>query len=409
MSDMFCSILTSLGLACQAAAYTPSSMPSGPPVQFSVDRGSHQVIVHQGANVTQEINNALAYLAHRPDQDNRWTVTFDSGQYVITSTLIADRLQNVDLVSNPARPAILSKAPNFPNEYLFHSRFSSQISIQGFVFRGNTPNYIAANYATPKSIGWRDQGLYFGSCSGVTITGNRFFDIGDAAIRITTTEADPVAGVNSAFTRISDNYFDNIYQVTTTSNDNVHGGSANMLVQDNTFDHIWGSIKFASRTEGATNVVFRRNAINSSATDGLEIVGYDNLEISDNQIRNIARTAINCYTNLRASHSYNWGDNLIFRNNNIQHAGNGIRFSADPYPDGFRPQPSNVIFSGNTITDISGTSPALSLQKSNFPGLTLLDNQFARIASDKYINLPSKPTDLINRGNKADGNILSIF
>jgi len=375
---------------------------------YSLDTQKHTITIHNTGDATTEINSALSYLVNRKDTNIPWNMKFDGGKYSISNILFSERLQNVNFISDPKKPAILAKIDNFPTEYLFYTRYSKNISLTGFTFIGNTATYMPQNYVTGTSIGWKDQGVYFGSSNGVIISNNRFYNIGDAAIRITTTERDPVRGVDSFNTKIIGNYFNNIFQVTTTSNDLVHGGSASLLVQDNIFDHIWGSIKFASRTDGATNVVFHHNAINNSATDGLEIVGYNNIEISNNTLQNIARNAANCYTNNVSASGFEWGDNLSFKNNIINNTGGGIRISADTYIDGFQPQPKNVTISGNSITNLKGTAPALTLLKSSFPGLTVTANQFSNIPSKIYFYMPIKNAQALLTGNKLNNTPLTF-
>jgi len=397
-----------LSVLCASLNFSGAGAMAATPT-YGLDAANRVITIHHVGNVTAEINSALTYLVNRPDKTTPWTVRFDGGTYPITTTLFSEKLQNVSFISNPFNPAILAKTPGFPTEYLFYTRFSKNISMSGFTIIGNTPTYIPANYVTGTSIGWQDQGVYFGSCNGVTISKNRFLNIGDAAIRVTTTERDPVPGVDSFNTQITQNYFDNIYQVTTTSNDTIHGGSAYLLMQDNTFDHIWGSVKFATRTSGATNVAFRNNRINYSATDGIEIVGYNNVEISNNSLQNITRNAVNCYTNSISTAGYEWGDNISFTNNVFNKVGNGIRLSADPYNDGFKPQLKNLTISGNSISNLTGATPALTLLKSSFPGLSITNNQFSGIPSRVYLYMPLKNTTALLSGNKLDTRAFSLF
>lgn len=402
LSGILCSVMAATGLPSQAAVKAPEPV-------YTLDVPNHQITIHNTGNVTAEINSALTYLANRQDTGTLWKLQFDGGKYVLSSTVYADKLQNVALMSNPNQPAILTKGAGFPTEYIFSTRFSYHVSVRGFTFIGNTETYNPNNYLTGSSMGWQDQGLYFGSCNGVIVSGNRFLNIGNAAVRITTAEQDPIKGVNSINSQITQNYFDNVFQVTTTSNDTIHGGTAYLLVQDNTFDHLWGSIKFASRTPGATNVIMNHNTINSSATDGIEIVGYNNVDIINNSFQNIARNAANCYSNEISTKGFEWGDNINFKNNTINHTGGGIRLSADAYLDGFQPQPKNVTISDNTITNLTGSAPALTLLKSTFPGLTVSNNQFSGIPSKVYLYLPLKPLNVIFTSNKVDSKLLSAY
>ena len=397
---LLCNLFLGLGVFCQAA--TPN---------YTVDANKHVISVNNKGDAAANINDALQYLVKRPDQDTPWTLQFASGKYNIDKMLSSEHLQNVALISNPKKPAILAKNPASSIEYIFYTKFSQNITFNGFNVIGKTPTYIPSNYLTGSSAGWKDQGIYFGSCNNIVISNNRFLNIGDAAIRVTTTERDAAMGVNSFNTQILNNYFDNIYQITTTSNDTIHGGSTNMLVQNNTFNRIWGSVKFASRTPGAKYITYSNNIIRSSATDGMEIVGYDSMDISNNIFQNIARNAVNCYSNARATQGYQWGDDIIFRHNTINNAGSGIRFSADPYiADGFQPHPRNVVFTGNKITNLRGSAPAISLLKSDFPDVTVTNNLFSNIPSKKYLYMPMSNRSSVNfTGNMVDNKSLTGY
>lgn len=375
---------------------------------YTINPTAHAIAIHNTGDAATQINSALNYLANRADKGTPWTVTFDGGKYVLSKRIGADKLQNVSLVSDPKNPAILVKAQGFNTEYLFYTRFSQNISIRGFDLYGLSRVYKESNYTSdPQAPVWVDQGLYFGSSNGVIVNMNRFFSFGNAAVRITTTERDPVPGVNSFNSQVTQNYFNNVFQVSTTSNDTIHGGTANFLFQGNTFDNLRGSVKFASRTPGATNVIIRHNSIRSSSADGLEIVGYNNLEVSNNIFQNIARNAVNCYSNGRSSAGFQWGDNLSFKNNTVNNTGGGFRFSADPFMDGFQPVPTHVSFTDNTFSNLTGNAPAITLLNSVFPALVITNNQFSNIPSKKYVYIQQKTADMNFQNNKADSKLIS--
>lgn len=379
---------------------------------YDTDLVNHVITIHNTGNASADVNQALTYLINRTDKTTQWMVKFDPGSYYLTQTFYGDRLQNVALVSDPTKPAKIIKPDNFACEYLLVSRFSKNLTIQGFEFYGNTRVFNPANYETTDYTStpvWKDQGIYLGSTNGVTLTQNRFYDFGNGALRISTAETDPVPGVDSFNSQVTQNYFNNVFQVTTTSNDTIHGGSAGYLFQGNIFENLRGSLKFASRTPGATNVYIRYNEIRSSSTDGLEVVGYNNLEVSDNQFRNIARNTINCYSNGRSGQGFAWGDKLVFKNNTIDSALVGIRFSADPFGDGFQPAPQNVEVSGNAISNITGTSPAVMMLNGTFPALSITSNKFSNITSKKYIMVQKPLSDMVVSGNTIEGSIMTAL
>jgi hypothetical protein len=260
------------------------------------------------------------------------------------------------------------------------------VTFSGFDIYGLSEAFKPELYANSTNPIWHDQGLYFGSCNGVLVNENRFFNFGNAALRITTTEADPVRGVNSFNSSVLRNYFRNVYQVTTTSNDTIHGGTSNYYFMGNTFDELRGSLKFASRTAGATDVRVHFNNIRSGNTDGIEIVGYNNLELYKNKIQNVARHAINCYSNGRSGSGFQWGDNIHFISNEISGANWGLRFSADAFGDGYHPSPNNIKIEKNLFNGITGPSPAIVLSDGTFKAPTITDNQLNNIISKKYIS-----------------------
>lgn len=375
---------------------------------YTLDAKNHIITIHPTGDASTQINSAFTYLANRSDQDTPWTMKFDAGKYYLERQIGANSLKNVTLLSDRNNPAILIKSPSFQNEYLFYTRFSKNIAVKNFDFYGLSRVYNPNNYTSdPTAPVWMDQGLYFGSSNGVVVNMNRFFSFGNAAIRITTTERDPVRGVNSFNSEVTQNYFNNVFQVTTTSNDTVHGGSSDFLFQGNTFDDLRGSIKFASRTAGASNVYIRYNTIRSSSTDGIEIVGYVNMDIYKNVFQNIARNAINCYSNGRSVTGFQWGENITFRNNTVKNTGGGFRFSADAFGDGFQPIPKNVTFTANEFSDLTGSAPAITLLNSPFPGLTITNNKFNNIPSKTYYYIQQKSTSMSISNNQADNKSLT--
>ncbi|WP_373531293.1 right-handed parallel beta-helix repeat-containing protein [Vampirovibrio sp.] len=363
------------------------AVPGSPTQAYTINSQARTITIQPTADAAAQINKALTYLNQRADQGNVWTLKFQPGRYLLNQSIRLDRLQNVSLVSDRQNPAILRKDPAaFKNEYVFYTRFSKNVSISGFDIYGLSVEFKPELYATTTNPIWHDQGLYFGSCNGVLVNENRFFNFGNAALRITTTEMDPVAGVNSFNSTVTRNYFRNVYQVSTTSNDTIHGGTSAYYFMGNTFDELRGSLKFASRTSGATDVRVHFNHIRSGNTDGIEIVGYNNLELYKNKIENVPRHAINCYSNGRSVKGFQWGDNLRFISNEISNVNWGLRFSADAFGDGYHPSPNNIKIDKNLFSDIKGPSPAITLSNGTFKTPSITENQLNNIMSKKYIS-----------------------
>jgi hypothetical protein len=373
---------------------------------YTVDQRNKIVTVSPNVkDVTGAVNSALAYLINRPDKNVRWTLKFLPGKYVLTKHMYADKLENVSLVSDRTNPAVMIKSPTAQGEYLYYSRFSKNVSLTGFKFYGKT------DFKNSLDPVWPDQGLYFGSCNGITLDRNNFYNFGNAALRVTTTESDPVRGVNSFNTTVTNNYFNNVYQISTTSNDEIHGATANYVFQSNTVNNLRGSVKFASRTAGARNVKVLGNVISGGDHYGLEIDNYSDFEISGNRIENIKEYAINVYTNPRAPKGFVWGNNFFIKSNTISNVGRGIRFSPEPYADGYTFVPTNVAIENNVLSGVrdGNTSiPAISIINGKVNTLRIVGNKMTGVASRNYIRIVPGSTGVTLAGNYAENTLLAL-
>jgi hypothetical protein len=398
----YCSSLVGLTLVCLAQWLFASQ----PAQAYTLDKANRIITVSPTGDYTADARKAIEFLLKRPDPSVMWRLRFLPGKYYLKLPLYSVGLQNVEILSNPSEPAKFIKAAGFPQDYLFYTRMSRNITIRGFEFYGQT------SFQDSKNPVWTDQGIYFGSCNNVKIDNNKFFNFGNAAIRVTTNEADPVKGVNSFNTVVTNNYFNNIYQISTTSNDNVHGATANYLMQNNTIVNLRGSVKFASRTDGAKDIKILNNVINGGDRYGLEIDNYDDFEIRDNTIENIRSVAINIYTagdKDKIVRGFPWGDNFTIANNIIKSCGRGVRFSHEPFHDGFQYVPRNLVIANNTLNVVREPAtqvPAIAVLNGKVDGVKLSQNKLYSIASKNYIGLVPGCTNVSSVGNLAEGNPL---
>lgn len=355
------------------------------------------------AETTTDLRNALTYLVNRTDKTSKWTLKLATGKYYINKQIPMNNLQNVDLVSDMSKPAQLIKDKTFNSatggEYILNFQFGKNLSITGMQFYGQT------DFAKSLDPVWPDQGVYFGSCNTVTVKNNGFYNFGNGALRVTTTERDPVKGVNSFNTTVTNNLFNNIYQISTTPNDEIHGGSANYLLQNNVFYNLRGSIKFASRTDGAKGVKILNNKINGGDHYAFEINNYNDMEIRGNTIQNMKEFALNIYNNPRATSTFTWGNNFTIADNVITNVGRGIRFSTEPYENGTTYTPSKVVFSNNTLDGVKDTSGTAAISQVNgkVNGLTITGNKLSNIANKKYIGYSSTSTNVTYTNNTVNG------
>jgi hypothetical protein len=392
-----------LTLACLLSVM---ALQSSDAFAYQLDVPGRTISVSPGnsaGETTTDLKSALNYLVSRSDKTSLWTLKLAPGNYYVVSQIPVRNLQNTALVSDMSKPAKLIKDKSFSSatagEYLLNFQFGKNISITGMQFYGQT------DFATSLAPVWPDQGVYFGSCNTVNVKNNGFFNFGNGALRVTTTERDPVIGVNSFNTVVANNLFNNVYQITTTPNDDIHGGSANYLLQGNVFYNLRGSIKFASRTDGAKNVKILNNKINGGDHYALEINNYNDMEIRGNTIQNIKEFALNIYNNTRATSTFNWGNNFVIADNNISNVGRGIRFSTEPYANGTLVLPSNVSFINNTMNGVTDTSGLAAISQINgkVNGLTISDNKLSNITNKKYINYSPNSTNVKYYNNLVNG------
>lgn len=375
---------------------------------YTTDKTNHIVTISPTGDYNQDARNALAFLVSRPDPTVRWTMKFNPGKYYLSLPLYCVGLQNVNIVSDPAAPALLIKGPDFnKSEYIFYTRMSHDITLRGFDFYGKT------NFQNGPTPVWTDQGVFFGSCKNITIDNNKFYNFGNAALRVTTSEVDPVSGINSFNTTVTNNYFNNVYQVSTTSNDKIHGGTKGYHMEKNTFVNLRGSIKFASRTPGAGDIHILDNVINGGDHFGLEIDNYNDMEIRGNHFENIKSVAINMYTagdEGKIEKGFPWGNNVTIADNIIKNSGRGVRFCPSPFYDGTKVTPHKVVIDNNTLNTIAEPSrdvAAIAIINGSVDTLQLTRNQMMSVNSKNYISFTPGCINVTQSNNQIDGQPLS--
>lgn len=370
---------------------------------YKMDATNHVITVSPTGDYTADARKAIDFLRNRSDQNTHWILKFQPGKYYLTLPLYSVGLNNVDILSDPSNPAQIIKAANFTNQdYLFYTRMSHDIKIRGFEFYGKT------DFSKSKSPVWADQGIYFGSCRNVVIDNNKFFNFGNSALRVTTSEVDPVKGINSFDTLVSNNTFNNVYQISTTSNDTVHGATSRFRLEYNKFYNLRGSVKFASRTDGARDLHLLNNTFNGGDHFGYEIDNFDNIEIVGNNMQNLASVAINIYTagdKDKVPKGFPWGDNITISDNVIKSTGRGIRFCHEPFYDGFQYVPHNLVIKNNTLHTIKDSAknvPAIAIIRGKIDGLNVTSNKLYNIASKNYLDIVAGCTNVTKGGNTAD-------
>jgi len=381
-----------------------------PSFAYTVDKTNHVVNVTPGTSpsaTTTDLRNALGYLTNRADKDVLWTMKFAPGKYVLSAQVMATGLKNTILSSDPNAPAQLIKVAGWDSatsaEYLLYFRMANKVQLNGFEFYGQT------SFASNSTAYWPDQGVYFGSGNIVKVDSNKFYNFGNSALRIVTDQRDPVAGVNSFKTQVSNNLFNNIYQTATTSTDSIHGGTALSTWSNNTYVNLRGSAKFASRTPGAQTIEFINNTINGGDHYGLEIDNYNDFKIQGNVFQNIKQYAMTIYTNGGAGlmkSGFPWGDNFNISNNTINNVAYAIRYDHSKFWDGTQNVPKNLVISGNKISNVTNTTsytPVILVSGGVVNGLQVTNNTLSKITNKKFYSIINGCTNLSITGNTMDG------
>lgn len=356
IANLLCLLMISPGFAFEATVNVPPICTQG---CKTIDVRQFGVIPNTDQDDAPALNRLLS------EVKGNAILHFPAGVYTFGRTVQADKLSNIRFEGEPG--TVLKKAENFQGEYLLLTRLSNGVEFKGLEFHGLTRD--RHNYH------WGESGIYIGTSNGSLIQQNRFLDFGDAAIRITSSSIGR-QGVTSSNSIVRNNYFDNVTQITTTSNKNGYGGSMGAWVDHNEFHNLKGSVKFATRMPGAEQIIITNNSIEGVPTIptsvGIEVVAYSNVFIENNQIKDTGGFAMNIYSNpMMGVRGFDWGNYLI-RGNQIENCLRGIRISAQPFGDNYKPKVSDINIVKNTIH--VKTDAPIQLQKADIHGLNLQDN-----------------------------------
>jgi len=381
-----------------------------PSFAYQVDKTNHVVNLTPGSNptaTTTDVRNAMSFLTGRADKDVTWTMKFAPGKYVLTGQVTASGLQNTIISSDPKAPAQIIKVDGWnsatSSEYLLNFRMANKVQLNGFEFYGQT------SFTNNSNPFWPDQGVYLGSCNVVKVDSNKFFNFGNAALRVVTDQRDPVTGVNSFKTQVSNNTFNNIYQTATTATDKLHGGTAQSSWINNSFYNLRGSIKFASRTAGAEKIEFMNNTVNGGDHYGLEIDNYNDFLIKGNTFQNLKQYAMTIYTNgdgTLMTKGFPWGDNFTISDNTISNVGYAIRYAHNAFWDGTQNVPKNLVINNNTISTVTNTTsytPVIMVTGGIVDGVQVTNNKMTNITNKKYVTIQNGSTNVSILNNAVEG------
>lgn len=259
--------------------------------------------------------------------DGGGTITLQAGVYDICSLIYVREISNVALRGEGR--VVLKKCPSYSAEYLMYIYNSDNFVIDSIEFYGlTTQQYEPGNH----HYAWGEQGVLFAGTSNSSVLNSKFFNFGDAALRITSSRSHPSQlPINSKNFVADSNVFYNVTQVTTPhvwSSD--FGGTENITFTRNLFKNIKGSLKLSSR-KPVSNALVQNNIFSDMhGNAAIELNYYSKVDVKGNSFSNLNGLILNAYPNSLTSvnEPIDWGD-IHFIKNNVSNAKGGLRFLSD--------------------------------------------------------------------------------
>lgn len=292
-----------------------------------------------------------------------------------------------NLVEQHTDSSVLRKTRHFGNNSnrkirtvqegaLLDLRYGKELSIRRLHFEGQLTDKIEPHL-------WWDNGVFLGSVNHTRITQNRFSHFGDSALTIATDPKETRKGIQSRHHWVKDNHFYNITQTSTTSEG---GGSQHYQFTDNVAEHVKGSIKFATRKKGASDLIIKNNRITSAgrkhgldSNHGLEVEGYQNVLIQGNTLSNGKGVGITIRSSqgIHSQGAYDWG-NVKVMNNTVSKYRQGIYVSnLASKKDGKVGTASRIVIKNNRLENMwnGNKQAAIQFVGDNYQRCEAMDNQ----------------------------------
>jgi hypothetical protein len=379
---------------------------------YIIDDATRTMTINPVGDYTANLKMLVNRLATRADKSQLWTLRFMPGTYQMTSEVKTTRLENVHITSvDTAQPAHLRKVEGWNSNtgmYLFRCEYCAHVRISYLQFTGLMTVYNPNDTV----LHWPDQGVYYASSHNMRVDHSKFYNIGNAAVRTNTLEYDPILGVNSSNSWIEDNYFENVWQITTTSEGSVtHGATRDWWFQRNTIKNLRGSVKNCSRTAGAYGARILNNSWLDSTRDAIELCSVNKVEIRGNTFQNTGGFLVSGYTNNAQKDgvwnaSFPWAQDITFAENVSTQSRYGLRLGLDPYTDGYQPVARNLVISNNRLSKVTATEhwkPVFQVEFGPVIGATVTNNTLSEITNGKYWGFASGSSGITIQGNSVNG------
>lgn len=333
-----------------------------------------------------------------------------SGATITYQGVIDPNFMNTGITLRGDGNAVIRKMTGFSGNPLFYFWTGNKLRITGLQFSG-----LATDTLTTISAG--DDGIRVFSGWNTTIDHCNFRNFGDSALKLSTYTFDTIGGVHSSDFDVHDNYFYNVQQTSTTSNDTGHGGAANINFHDNRGNHIC-AFKFAGRTAGSNNLMIHHNIItNAYGTSGsapILVQGYSDVDIDGNLIYSaITGTLVPGITwtiDTAAGLTAYAAASVKIHDNTIDTSGYGILVNNASYNDGTTLPLRDAQVYNNSLRNLTGTgsSPGIGFTGNDYEGIRIAGNEIDGIAAPNVIQVSLKGNasyyqDIAIEGNRVRG------
>lgn len=349
-------------------------------------------------------------------------------QGIIQQLYVDPRYQNRAIEISGSPGVILKKHASFSGTSVLMFSQGTQAYVHDLELWGRTygQNLEGVNGG---NINPGDDGIRFISMAGVRVERCRIKFCGDSALRFTTSTGwpgtrsttYPQAGVYTFGVVVRDNYILDCFQLSTTnSNDSFRGGAKDITYTGNVFENIGGSVKFANRVSGSTNLMIYGNVFRRVGRHGLELDSVDNYDIHNNTFENCKAHGIQLIAN-NSSSSATANKIVGFAFNDCRIADNifkagplttssscAIAISTDAYADGTLFDYYGLIIRGNKVYDYPGTPVLLST--GSYVNLDVSDNQIVRCGGQRIFDIRPRISTTVagmKSNMKFSGNVAS--
>ena len=391
--------------AAGATVYTSSVSVASP---LSIESGTTVTLTgptagnsNFGSFVVESVTGNTLHLNQPP---NSGTLTPGTSYTLNIGFWLDQKHTNTKFTIRGMPGAIIRKTGGFSGTAIFTFSWGANVDVIGLELWG-------------KSIGYRpdpgivdgDDGIRFFGCNSVHMERCTFKYCGDSAWRTHSSSfwvgarsaTYPNAGTYSNNIRIIGCYVYDCFQVSTTNTSNFYmGGSHNYWADKNIFEKIGGSVKFATRAPGSSNVYLEGNIVEGSGRHGFELDSYTNYQIHRNTIYNCAKYGISIIANDKQQIGFEFHEAKLTGNiikggpdTGLTSSSGGIYIATDLYPDGTRWDYRGLHVIGNEFYDLPGQSLPFSINNGSFRGLRVQNNTVESCANtSKYFNLLLRPS-----------------